>query len=121
MRVYVPVGRLQLEVLRGGRGLDGPLTGWAVDPGWRTGSPEVDEEQWEHEAQTEAAATLTELARGLVLAVDVPDEAVSDPDDGRVIIPGGVRWSQVGALLDRDLAWFGLQELDILLSDRRTD
>jgi len=118
MRVYLPVGRPQLEVLRGGRGLDGPLTGWAVDPSWRTGSPEVDEEQWEHEAQLEAAAALAEPVGGMVLAVDVPDEEVSDPDDGRVVIPGGVRRSQAGALLDRDLSWFGLQELDSLLPDR---
>ena len=58
MRVYLPVGWNQLAQLERTGELAAPLPGFAVDPAWRTGAPEVDEEEWEYEAQTLAADAL---------------------------------------------------------------
>jgi hypothetical protein len=126
MRAYVPVGWAQLAVLDAEGVLQGPLRACAVDPGWRVGAPEVDEEEWEFEAQLAAAEALVDLDGGVVLAVDVPDPAGSGPqsagagqgsafDDGWVSVDGPVTRRQVAAVLTTDLAWFGVQEIPGLL------
>lgn len=117
MRVYVPVGWALLKQLQESGGLDGPQRGCAVDPAWRAGAPEVDEEEWEYEAAQQAAESL-DSDGGLVLAVDL-DEAFDSYVDGWVTVPGPVRRRQVGAVLDAELAWFGLQELGGLLAEAR--
>ena len=127
MRAYVPVGWAQLAALDGQGALPGPLRACAVDPSWRAGSPEVDEEEWEFEAQLAAAEALVDLDGGVVLAVDVPDAAAADGeaadgagpdaafDDGWVSVAGPVTRRQVAAVLTTDLAWFGVQEIPGLL------
>jgi hypothetical protein len=122
MRAYVPVGWAQLAALDVEGVLPGPLRACAVDPGWRAGSPEVDEEEWEFEAQLAAAEALVDLDGGVVLAVDVPDPAESGAagqgaafDDGWVSVAGPVTRRQVAAVLTTDLAWFGVQEIPGLL------
>ena len=119
MRVYVPAAWSQLTRLQTDGSLPDPVRGCAVDPRWRADSPDVDEEQWEYEAAQLAAQTLTEDGEpsGMVLAVDVPGELPGQAD-GWVAVPGGVRRSQVGAVLDSELAWYGLQELAGLLAQR---
>ena len=127
MRAYVPVGWAQLAALDAQGVLPGPLRACAVDPAWRAGSPEVDEEEWEFEAQLAAAEALVDLDGGVVLAVDVPDPAAPDGeapdpaapdaafDDGWVSVAGPVTRRQVAAVLTTDLAWFGVQEIPGLL------
>jgi hypothetical protein len=127
MRAYVPVGWAQLAALDAQGVLPGPLRACAVDPAWRAGSPEVDEEEWEFEAQLAAAEALVDLAGGVVLAVDVPDAASPSGeapdgagpdaafDDGWVSVAGPVTRRQVAAVLTTDLAWFGVQEIPGLL------
>jgi Family of unknown function (DUF6912) len=131
MRAYVPVGWAQLAALDVQGVLPGPLRACAVDPSWRAGSPEVDEEEWEFEAQLAAAEALVDLDGGVVLAVDVPDPApdAAAPDgagldgagpdaafdDGWVSVAGPVTRRQVAAVLTTDLAWFGVQEIPGLL------
>ena len=115
MRVYVPVGWAQLAALDAAGQLEGPLRGCAVDAAWRAGDPEVDEEQWEYEAQLSAAESLADPDGGVVLAVDVaePGEA---PEDGWLELPGPVSRRDIAAVLTADLAWFGVQEIPGLLS-----
>jgi len=121
MRAYVPVGWAQLAALDAQGVLPGPLRACAVDPSWRAGSPEVDEEEWEFEAQLAAAEALVDLDGGVVLAVDVPDPAPDGAgpdaafDDGWVSVAGPVTRRQVAAVLTTDLAWFGVQEIPGLL------
>ncbi len=108
-----------------------------MGPARRAGSPEVDEEEWEFEAQLAAAEALVDLDGGVVLAVDVPDPAAPDGagpdaaapdgagpdpaapdaafDDGWVSVAGPVTRRQVAAVLTTDLAWFGVQEIPGLL------
>jgi hypothetical protein len=112
MRAYLPIDRVQLVTLQGDGALPGPLRGCAVDPAWRAGDPAVDEEQWEYEAQSLAAESLTD-ADGVVLAVDV--EADELPDDGWVVVPGPIRRADVAAVLSAELAWFAAQEIPALL------
>jgi hypothetical protein len=116
MRVYLPATWSQLGQLQKQGVLLGPLRCCAVDPRWRADAPEVDEEEWEYEAQLLAAEALTEPG-GMVLAVDLPDE-LTDVEEGWVDLPGPVERRQVGALLDSELAWYGLQELGELLAQR---
>ena len=116
MRVYLPIGWGQLaQVDRTGE-LAAPLPGFAVDPAWRTGSPEVDEEQWEYEAQTLAADALP-ADGGVVLAVDLdpmPDLAIAD---GTLVVAGSVPRRRVAAVLGADLAWYGVQEIAALVAE----
>jgi hypothetical protein len=85
-----------------------------VDPVWRAGAPDVDEEEWEFAAQEAAAADLEELDGGVVLAVDVEDsDAV--PDDGWVTLEDPVTRVDAAAVLTTDLAWYGIQEIPVLL------
>jgi hypothetical protein len=116
MRVYVPASWGQLRHMQTEGGIPGPLRGCAVDPRWRADTPDVDEEEWEYEAQLLAAAALTVqgAVTGMVLAIDVPG-ALTGFDDGWVDVPGPVARRQVGAVLDADLAWYGVQELAGLL------
>lgn len=115
MRAYVPVGWGQLAALDAAGHLEGPLRGCAVDPAWRAGSPEVDEEQWEYEAQLAAAESLADPDGGVVLAVDVA-EAGGALEDGWRDLPGPVSRRDIAAVLTADLAWFGVQEIPGLLS-----
>jgi hypothetical protein len=133
MRCYVPIRWTQLAELHAAGELPGPLKACTVDPRWRAGAPEVDEEEWEFEAQTLAAGALTDMGGGVVLALDLPDRAgtVPDgsdpigtvptatvPDDGRISVPGPIRRADLAAILTEDLAWFGVQEIADLLSGR---
>lgn len=118
-RVYVPVGWSQAERLSAEGVLDGPVQACAVDPRWRVGAPEVDEEEWEFEAQHQAAEALAELGGGLVLALDAPESDLGPAaDDGWREVAGPVRRGDLGALLDADLGWYGVQELEQLLAER---
>lgn len=116
MRAYVPVGWEQLAALSTSGALAGRLRASVVDPGWRHAAPEVDEEQWEYEAQAAAAASLGEDG-GVVLAVDA-DPAGSPPDDGWVDLPGPLARRDLAAVLTVDLAWYAVQEIEQLLAGR---
>lgn len=118
-RVYVPVGWSQAERLSAEGVFEGPVRACAVDPRWRAGAPEVDEEEWEFEAQSQAADALTELGGGLVLALDVPESVLGPAaEDGWREVAGPVRRRDLAALLDADLGWYGVQELaQLLLAD----
>lgn len=133
MRAYVPIGWPQVEALRAQGQIAGPLRACVVDPAWRAGAPEVDEEEWEYEAQAAAAAALGGAALGgaalggaalgdaagggVVLAVDV-DGPGTPPEDGWTELAGPVALRDVAAVLDAELAWFGVQEIDQLLAGR---
>lgn len=112
MRAYLPIDRVQLVALEADGTLPGPLRGCVVDPAWRAGDPAVDEEQWEYEAQALAVEGLLD-AGGVVVAVDVTPDAA--PDDGWVVVPGPIRRADVLAVLDAELAWYGVQEIPALL------
>ena len=116
MRVYLPLGWAQLAQQQERGSVAGPLRACAVDPRWRADSPEVDEEEWEYEAAQQAADSLPS-GHGLVLAVDVAGPS-AEFADGWVDVSGPVSRRDVAALLDRELAWFGLQELAGLLAER---
>ena len=119
MRAYIPVGWGQLAAFDAAGGLEGPLRGCAVDPAWRAGDPDVDEEEWEFEAQLAAAEALADLDGGVVLAVDVPEPDTTGPDapfeDGWVSLAGPISRRDTAAALTMDLAWFGVQEIPGLL------
>jgi len=117
MRAYLPLTWAQLKVLQAAGSLEGPLNMCGVDPLWRAGSPDVDEEQWEFEAQSMAAAELVGPDAGVVLAVDLDDV---DPamQDGRFAYAGPVVRPSASAVLTADLAWFGMQEIAELLNGR---
>jgi hypothetical protein len=119
MRAYIPVGWEQLAAFESGGRLEGPLRACAVDPSWRAGDPEVDEEEWEFEAQLAAAEALADLDGGVVLAVDVPrpEPAGSNSPftDGWVSLTGPISRHDTAAVLTTDLAWFGVQEIPGLL------
>jgi hypothetical protein len=126
MRAYVPVSWAQLAELHAAAALPGPLAACTVDPGWRAGAPEVDEEEWEFEAQTLAAGALVEMGGGVVLALDLADSTDADPDgsapdgsvpdDGWISVPGPIRRADLAAVLTEDLAWFGVQEIADLVA-----
>jgi Family of unknown function (DUF6912) len=119
MRAYIPVVWEQLATFDATGQLEGPLRGCAVDPAWRAGDPDVDEEEWEFEAQLAAAEALTDLDGGVVLAVDVPEPAAAgrEPlfEDGWLTLTGPVSRRDTAAVLTTDLAWFGVQEIPELL------
>jgi hypothetical protein len=119
MRAYVPVGWAQLAEFDAAGRLEGPLRACAVDPSWRAGSPEVDEEEWEFEAQLAASEVLADIEGGVVLAVDVPDPDVTGRgtafEDGWVAVAGPITRRDTAAVLTMDLAWFGVQEIPALL------
>jgi hypothetical protein len=119
MRAYVPVGWAQLAAFDAAGSLEGPLLGCAVDPSWRAGSPDVDEEEWEFEAQLAAAEALADLDGGVILAVDVPGPDVTGQgdafEDGWVSVAGPLTKRDTAAVLTVDLAWFGVQEIPGLL------
>jgi hypothetical protein len=119
MRAYIPVGWEQLAAFDSAGRLEGPLRGCAVDPSWRASDPEVDEEEWEFEAQLVAAEALADLDGGVVLAVDVPAPEPGGPEptfeDGWVTLTGPISRRDTAAVLTTDLAWFGVQEIPELL------
>jgi hypothetical protein len=119
MRAYIPVGWAQLADFDATGRLEGPLRGCAVDPAWRAGSPDVDEEEWEFEAQLAAAEALADLDGGVVLAADVPEPEAVEPEtgfeDGWVTLAGPVSRRETASVLTMDLAWFGVQEIPGLL------
>jgi hypothetical protein len=114
MRAYIPIGWTDLATFDADGRLGGPHRACVVDPQWRAGSPDVDEEEWEFEAQLAAAEALLDLDGGVVLAVDV-DEPDADPQDGWVTLTGPVSRRDAAAVLTADLAWFGIQEIPGLL------
>ena len=117
MRAYLPVTWDQLREFDAAGLLAGPLRFCAVDPRWRSEAPEVDEEEWEFEAQLAAAQSLPDIgdgAGGVVLALDVV--AVDGPlDDGWGSIGGPISRFEAAAVLTTDLEWFGVQEIPFLL------
>lgn len=119
MRAYAPVTMMQADELLTSGQLIGPLPAWGVDPQWRSGSPEVSEEEWEYEAAALAAAALGQDP-GVVLAVETEAVVASGGqpafDDGRVTLIGPVPLATVAAVLTADLAWFGVQELAELIA-----
>ncbi len=119
MRAYIPVGWEQLAAFNVAGRLEGPLRGCAVDPSWRASDPDVDEEEWEFEAQLVAAEALVDLDGGVVLAVDVtdpdPGSSASSFEDGWVSLTGPITRRETAAVLTTDLAWFGVQEIPELL------
>ena len=116
MRAYLPVGWEQLTVLAALGELAGPLPGFAVDPAWRAGAPEVDEEEWEYEAQTLAADTLP-ADGGVVLAVELDRLAERTLTDGAFVVAEPVSRRHVAAVLDADLAWYVVQEIAALVAE----
>lgn len=116
MRVYLPVSRRSLAALQEDGVLGGTHRACAVSAAWRAAEPQVDEEQWEFEAQSLAAGELTSGSGGVVLAVDVSDTRTPD-DDGWLAVTEAVRRSQVAAVLTQDLAWYGIQEIGELLAE----
>ena len=117
MRAYLPIDWAQLAELQAAGSLPGPLRACAVDPTWRAGAPDVDEEEWEFEAQSLAAESLG-AEGGVVLAVDVDPVPDATQDDGWFALPGPVRKRDVAAVLTADLAWFAVQEIPALLAPR---
>ncbi len=115
MRLYAPVGWELLAALQADGSLPGPRTVVGVDPQWRSGAPEVDEEEWEFEAQQLAAAALAELGGGVVLAFDAePDQP---QDDGWSTLAGPLRRRDLTAVFTADLAWHAVQEIPYLAPD----
>jgi hypothetical protein len=117
MRAYLPVAWADLAALQDTGALPGPRPAVVVAPAWRAGAPDVDEEEWEFEAQSAAAAGLPP-GGGVVLAVDLDAQPGAVPDDGRTQVPGPVRRADVAAVLTADLAWYGVQEIPELLAGR---
>jgi hypothetical protein len=115
MRGYCPVPAAGLATLLAERSLPGPRRVCVVDPAWRADAPEVDEEQWEYEAQQAAAAALDD-PRGAVLAMDLALPGTPGIEDGWVEVPGPIAIDDVAAVLTADLAWYGVQELPALLA-----
>jgi hypothetical protein len=116
MRVYLPISRTSLVALQTDGMLGGTHRACAVPAAWRAAEPQVDEEQWEFEAQSLAAEQLMASAGGVVLALDLSDPRTPG-DDGWLTVTEAVRRSQVAAVLTRDLAWYGLQEIGDLLTE----
>lgn len=90
MRIYLPATTTTLrDVLRDGAVGPAPLTAFAVTPGLREWYVDDDVEALEYAAFTEAARGSLRLVdadegaarRRVVLAADVPDDAVSVRDD----------------------------------------
>ncbi len=117
MRAYLPLTWAQLQAWHAAGSLEGPLRACAVDPAWRVGSTDIDEEQWEFEAQSLAAGQLLGPDAGVVLAVDL-DDVEPTMQDGWFTYAGPVTRSSASAVLTADLAWFGMQEIAELLSAR---
>lgn len=119
MRAYVPVTWGQLAVLHEEGTIGGPLRACSVDPQWRAGSPDIDEEQWEFEAAQLAAAALGPSG-GVVLAVDVTpvDVTAGWLDDGWWSL-ARVDRSRAAAVLTADLSWYAVQEIPDLLAERQ--
>lgn len=113
MRAYVPLAWDDVAVFHAEAAISPPVRACAVDQAWRQAATDVDEEQWEYEAQSMAAESLGE-GGGLVLAVDVPQPGESLAD-GWFELGEPVGRSQVAAILTGELAWFALQELPQLL------
>ncbi len=115
MRAYLPVAWADLHLLREAGQISGPRRAHVVDPQWRTDAPEVDEEEWEFEAQLLAAQQLADLEGGAVLALDLDQKPDGQPAQGWVDVPGPVRRRDVAAVLTEELAWYGAQEIGDLL------
>jgi hypothetical protein len=116
MRTYVPLAWSQVAVLAAQGEVAPPVHACVVDPAWRRGAEDVDEEMWEYEAQSMAAEALG-ADGGLVVALDLP-EGAPFIDDGWISVTAAVRLRDAAALLDVDLSWYGVQELDALLAAR---
>lgn len=118
MRVYLPASPSDLRALLDGRPLDSPRTGFAVTralAAWAAADGPVDDEEAELVAATEAARASLRLLdpvapRRMVVAVEVPGDAVAVEDDGAEVGPGrvslrvGVRLGDVAAVLVDDPA-----------------
>ena len=114
MRVYLPATTSVLRALVGDGHLTGPLTAFAVTPGFREfyalSDAGADEEELEYAALLAAARASLRLVdvdptaarRRVVLAADVPDAAVTavddpDADRGAVRVTGGVALAAVAS------------------------
>ena len=120
MRAYIPVGWEQLAAFDSVGRLEGPLRACAVDPSWRASDPEVDEEEWEFEAQLAAAEALCGPRRrrsSWPWMCPDPSRTASDSTfaDGWVSLTGPISRRDTAAVLTTDLAWFGVQEIPGLL------
>lgn len=116
MRVYLPVRRADLVVLREGRDLPGGVA-FAATAAVRAALAGADDEECELAASLAAAAASPD---GLVVAADLggvrPGSADEHPAEVTV---GAVPRSWVRAVLvaagDDDLSWYAPQEVDLLL------
>lgn len=118
MRAYVPIGWPAARALSDDGELAGPVRGCAVDPQWRAGAADVEEEEWEYEAAELAAGELDRDEGGVILALDLPEGAVVEQDDGWFEWAGPLRRRELAAVLGSDLGWHGVQELSVLLEER---
>lgn len=117
MRAYIPVSSQAARRFLATGTLAGPNRAWVVDPLWRAGVPDVDEEVWEYEAAQLAADSLAGLA-GVVLAAEVSQ--VGPVADGATEVADQLARRDIAAVLTADMAWYGLQELGELLESLGT-
>ena len=115
MRIYLPATSVVLHGLLDDARMSGPLTGFAVTPGLREWYRDEDEEELEYAATLEAARASLRLLdadpeasrRRVVLAADVPDEAIEVRDDldrGVVRVAQDVPLSAIAAIHADDAA-----------------
>ena len=136
MRVYIPRDWSDLPGLVRDHQVQAPVTAYAVTAQVRDLADTDDAEELEEIARALAAdaAVRSGCVRPCVLAVDVPDRGVSDPDVvdvGAVQVTTAVPFSQVAAVLvsdesasvdaesqdDVELLWFLPHEIEGLLAD----
>ena len=118
MRAYFPIGWATARTLSDDGEIAGPLRGCAVDPEWRAGAADVEEEEGEYEAAELAAGSLDPVESGVILALDLPDDTAIEQDDGWFDWAGPLLRRELGAVLGSDLGWHGVQELTVLLDER---
>lgn len=99
VRIYVPVTSADLQELRDRRELRAGV-GFTVTDAVRTSDPNGEDESWEHAAmQDAAAATVAAGAPVVVIAADVPAEAVTAGQAGsRVEITSAIPLPRIASV-----------------------